>query len=50
MSAGIPAPALEVRGVTKRFGDIAAVDDATLSVRPGEFLTLLGASGCGKTT
>ena len=37
-------------GVTKRFGDITAVDDLTLEVPDGEFLVLLGPSGCGKTT
>jgi spermidine/putrescine transport system ATP-binding protein len=41
---------VELRGVTKRFGALAAVDDVTLAVRTGEFLTLLGPSGCGKTT
>ena len=39
-----------LRGVTKRFGDLVAVDDIDLEVRPGEFLALLGPSGCGKTT
>jgi iron(III) transport system ATP-binding protein len=34
----------------ERRGDITAVKDLDLDVRPGEFLTLLGASGCGKTT
>jgi spermidine/putrescine transport system ATP-binding protein len=43
-------PILELRGVTKRFGDFVAVDSLDLSVAPGEFLTLLGASGSGKTT
>ena len=33
-----------------RRGDVTAVNDVTLEIRPGEFLTLLGASGCGKTT
>jgi spermidine/putrescine ABC transporter ATP-binding subunit len=36
--------------VTRRFGDIAAVEGLSLDVREGEFLTLLGPSGCGKTT
>ena len=31
-------------------GDVAAVKSLNLDIRPGEFLTLLGASGCGKTT
>jgi multiple sugar transport system ATP-binding protein len=37
-------------GVTKRFGDTAAVKDLTLSIPDGELLVLLGSSGCGKTT
>jgi len=41
---------VELAGVTKRFGDHAAVDDVDLQVRHGEFLSLLGPSGCGKTT
>ncbi|MGH8912487.1 MAG: ABC transporter ATP-binding protein [Acidimicrobiia bacterium] len=42
--------AVELAGVTKRFGDVAAVDDVTLSIIDGEFFSLLGPSGCGKTT
>jgi spermidine/putrescine transport system ATP-binding protein len=36
--------------VTKRFGDVVAVDDLTLEIADGEFFSLLGPSGCGKTT
>jgi spermidine/putrescine transport system ATP-binding protein len=47
----MPAPLLQLQHVTKRFGPgAAAVDDVSLDVAPGEFLTLLGASGSGKTT
>ena len=38
------------RNITKRFGDLVAVDDLNLEVVDGEFLVLLGPSGCGKTT
>jgi spermidine/putrescine transport system ATP-binding protein len=41
---------VEFRNITKRFGDLAAVDDVSLQVHKGEFLSLLGPSGCGKTT
>jgi spermidine/putrescine transport system ATP-binding protein len=41
---------IEFVGVTKRFGDIVAVDDVSLSVERGAFYTFLGPSGCGKTT
>jgi ABC-type Fe3+/spermidine/putrescine transport system ATPase subunit len=44
------APDVELVRVTKRFGEVAAVDAVDLEVRPGEFLSLLGPSGCGKTT
>jgi spermidine/putrescine transport system ATP-binding protein len=37
-------------GVTKRFGDLVAVDDVTIAVGRGEFFSMLGPSGCGKTT
>jgi ABC-type Fe3+/spermidine/putrescine transport system ATPase subunit len=41
---------VELRDVSKRFGDVAAVDGVELEIRRGEFLALLGPSGCGKTT
>ncbi len=42
--------AISLVGVTKRFGDVVAVNGISLDVYAGEFLTLLGPSGCGKTT
>lgn len=41
---------IEIDEVSIRFGDFVAVEDATLSISPGEFVCLLGPSGCGKTT
>jgi len=41
---------ISIRGVTKRFGDLLAVNDASVEIEKGEFFTLLGPSGCGKTT
>jgi NitT/TauT family transport system ATP-binding protein len=42
--------AIEVRGVTKRFGTTAALDGLNLFVPAGQFTSLIGPSGCGKTT
>jgi putrescine transport system ATP-binding protein len=44
------APLVEIRNVTKTFGPQYAVDDVSLAIYRGEFFSLLGASGCGKTT
>ncbi|GAC1346960.1 MAG: ABC transporter ATP-binding protein [Myxococcales bacterium] len=54
ISAGAPSgaapPALEVVGLTKRYGGRAAVDGLSFAVRPGEIVALLGPNGAGKTT
>jgi len=44
------AVAVEIAGVTKRYGSTLAVDDVDIAVRDGEFFTFVGPSGCGKTT
>jgi spermidine/putrescine transport system ATP-binding protein len=46
----IPMALLELRNITRRFGDLRAVNDVSLAIEAGEFFTLLGPSGCGKTT
>jgi ABC-2 type transport system ATP-binding protein len=45
-----PAPIIELRGLTKRFGDFAAVESLDLDVAHGELFALLGPNGAGKTT
>jgi spermidine/putrescine ABC transporter ATP-binding subunit len=42
--------AVDLRGVTKTFGEVQALKDATLCLLRGELMTLLGPSGCGKST
>ncbi len=44
------APAFQVHGLSKRFGDAVAVDSVDLAAPEGQFTCLVGPSGCGKTT
>jgi ABC-2 type transport system ATP-binding protein len=46
----VPEPDLELLGLTKRYGDLLALDDCSLTVQPGRVLGLLGPNGAGKTT
>ena len=48
--SGTAEMAVVLTNVTKRFGEVVAVDDVDLQIRDGEFFSLLGPSGCGKTT
>jgi spermidine/putrescine ABC transporter ATP-binding subunit len=50
VDSAAPPPAVELRGIGRRFGDTVAVERIDLSLAPGEFFALLGPSGCGKTT
>jgi len=41
-------PEIRLKGVEKRFGSVVAVTGVDLTVRDGEYVTILGPSGCGK--
>jgi len=41
---------ITIKNLTKKFGNVIAINDVSLTIEPGTFLTLLGPSGCGKTT
>src|SRR3954453_21200911 len=47
---GTSTPAIALRGLTKRFGAVTAVDGLDLTVEPGEIVAFLGPNGAGKTT
>jgi len=44
------ATILEIRGITKKFGGLTAVDHVNLALNPGELRCIIGPNGCGKTT
>ena len=50
MNDAAAKPLVEVRGLTKKFGEVTAVDDVSLDFVRGEIFAILGSSGCGKTT
>jgi len=43
-------PAIRINALRKRFGNLVAVDNVAVDIRPGEFFVIVGPSGCGKTT
>lgn len=52
-AAAVPtsiAPAVQVSGLTKRFGSFTAIDDVSVTIKPGRIHGLLGRNGAGKTT
>ena len=43
-------PKVQVRNLTKKFGDLLVLDNISFDVQAGEFLCIVGPTGCGKTT
>ena len=41
---------IEIRDVSKNYGELRVIENISLSIRSGEFLSIVGASGCGKST
>jgi len=50
MSASVPAPLMQISGLTRRFGGLVAVNDVSFTVGHGEIVGLIGPNGAGKTT
>ena len=49
-NGGKPTPALEARGLTKRYGHVTAMEGADFEILPGEILAVIGDNGAGKST
>ena len=45
-----PADKVEVRGLSKNFGELKVLDNISFNIKKGEFICVVGPTGCGKTT